>query len=74
VDHKVFAPAKVVMNEIKSRQTFVTGKVNPEVLAESFHLEALELVRQVLQEPGGGEAPGAFGLARPSESTIKDPG
>jgi Cyclohydrolase (MCH) len=51
VDHNVFAPAKVVMNEIKSRRTFVTGKVNPEVLAESFHLEALEPVRQVFKNP-----------------------
>ena len=42
MDHKVFAPAKVVMNEIKSRRTFVIGKVNPEVLAESFNLEVLE--------------------------------
>jgi methenyltetrahydromethanopterin cyclohydrolase len=41
VDHNVFAPAKVVMNEIKSRRTFVTGKVNPEVLTESFNLEVL---------------------------------
>jgi methenyltetrahydromethanopterin cyclohydrolase len=45
VDHNVFAPAKVVMNEIKSRRTFVIGKVNPEVLAESFNLEVLESVR-----------------------------
>jgi hypothetical protein len=52
VDHNVFAPAKVVMNEIKSRRTFVTGKVNPEVLAESFHLEALEPVRLVFKNPG----------------------
>jgi len=29
------------MNEIKSRRTFVTGKVNPEVLTESFNLEVL---------------------------------
>ena len=28
VDHNVFAPAKVVMNEIKFRRTFVSGKVN----------------------------------------------
>lgn len=39
VDHNVFAPAKVVMNEVKSRRTFVCGKTNPQVLAESFHLE-----------------------------------
>src|SRR5512137_1290424 len=41
VDHNVFAPAKVVANELKSRRTFVSGKVNPGVLAESFNLEAL---------------------------------
>jgi len=45
VDHNVFAPAKVVMNETKSRRTFVCGKVNPEVLAESFNLETLEPAR-----------------------------
>jgi methenyltetrahydromethanopterin cyclohydrolase len=39
VDHNVFAPAKVVMNEIVSRRTFVSGKVNDDVLAESFNLE-----------------------------------
>lgn len=42
VDHNVFAPARVVMNEIKSRRTFVCGKTNPAVLAESFHLENLD--------------------------------
>lgn len=41
VDHNVFAPAKVVVNELKSRRTFVSGRVNPEVLAESFNLELL---------------------------------
>ena len=40
VDHNVFAPAKVVMNEIKSRRTFVSGKVNLDVLAESFNLQS----------------------------------
>src|SRR5512136_1254852 len=45
VDHNVFAPAKVVVNEIKSRRTFVCGKVNPEVLLESFNLENLEPIR-----------------------------
>lgn len=39
VDHNVFAPAKVVMNELKSRRTFAAGKVNPDVLMESFNLE-----------------------------------
>ncbi len=42
VDHNVFAPAKVVMNEIKSRRTFVSGKVNLEALAESFNIGALD--------------------------------
>jgi methenyltetrahydromethanopterin cyclohydrolase len=41
VDHNVFAPAKVVVNEMKSRRTLVTGKVNPDVLMESFNLEIL---------------------------------
>jgi methenyltetrahydromethanopterin cyclohydrolase len=39
VDHNVFAPARVVMNEIKSRRTFVSGKVNLDVLAESFNMQ-----------------------------------
>ncbi len=42
VDHNVFAPAKVVMNEIKSRRTFVSGKVSFKVLAESFGLEMVD--------------------------------
>ncbi len=42
VDHNVFAPAKVVANELKSRRTFVCGKVNPVVLMESFNLETLD--------------------------------
>jgi methenyltetrahydromethanopterin cyclohydrolase len=41
VDHNVFAPAKVVMNELQSRRTLVSGKVNQDVLAESFNLEIL---------------------------------
>ncbi|NTV27867.1 MAG: methenyltetrahydromethanopterin cyclohydrolase [Methanothrix sp.] len=41
VDHNVFAPAKVVMNEVVSRRTFVSGKVNDDVLAESFNLEIM---------------------------------
>jgi len=44
VDHNVFAPAKVVMNEIKSRRTFASGKVNLDVLAESFNLQSLDAV------------------------------
>ena len=42
VDHNVFAPAKVVMNEISSRRSFVSGKLNPQVLTESFRLETLD--------------------------------
>jgi len=41
VDHNVFAPAKVTMNDLKSRRTFVRGRLNPEVLAESFNLEIM---------------------------------
>jgi len=41
VDHNVFAPARVVLNELKSRRTFVAGKVGPDVLMESFNLEVL---------------------------------
>ncbi|MDD1753115.1 MAG: methenyltetrahydromethanopterin cyclohydrolase [Methanotrichaceae archaeon] len=42
VDHNIFAPAQVVMNELRSRRTFVAGKVNPNVLVESFSLEILD--------------------------------
>ena len=45
VDHNVFAPAKVVMNETKSRRTFLSGKINPEVLLESFNLENLQSIK-----------------------------
>jgi methenyltetrahydromethanopterin cyclohydrolase len=41
VDHNVFAPARVVVNELKSRRTFVAGRINPDVLMESFNLEVL---------------------------------
>jgi methenyltetrahydromethanopterin cyclohydrolase len=41
VDHNVFAPAKVVVNELKSRRTFVAGRISPDVLMESFNLEVL---------------------------------
>lgn len=39
VDHNVFAPAQVVMNETNSRRTLVAGKVNPDVLMDSFNIE-----------------------------------
>jgi methenyltetrahydromethanopterin cyclohydrolase len=42
VDHNVFAPAKVVMNEINSRRVLVSGRTNADVLAESFHLQSLD--------------------------------
>jgi len=42
VDHNVFAPAKVVMNEITSRRTFVSGRISPQVLAESFNLQVVD--------------------------------
>jgi methenyltetrahydromethanopterin cyclohydrolase len=45
VDHNMFAPAKVIMNETGSRRTFVSGKINSEVLLESFNLENLEPVK-----------------------------
>jgi len=41
VDHNVFAPAKVAMNELQSRRTMICGDVNQDVLAESFNLEVL---------------------------------
>jgi len=41
VDHNVFAPAKVVMNETRSRRTLVSGRVNADVLMESFNLKTI---------------------------------
>ncbi|MHC1630770.1 MAG: methenyltetrahydromethanopterin cyclohydrolase [Methanotrichaceae archaeon] len=41
VDHNVFAPAKVVMNDLKSRRTLVSGRLNPDVLMESFGFETM---------------------------------
>jgi len=45
VDHNVFAPARVVMNETRSRRTLVSGRINPDVLAESFGLQNLDAAR-----------------------------
>jgi methenyltetrahydromethanopterin cyclohydrolase len=45
VDHNMFAPARVVMNELKSRRTFVSGRINPDVLMESFNIEAVNQTR-----------------------------
>ena len=42
VDHNVFAPAKIVMNELKSNRTLVAGRINQDVLSESFNLEIVE--------------------------------
>ncbi len=42
VDHNVFAPARVVMNELGSRRTMVAGRINLPVLMESFRLEVME--------------------------------
>ncbi|VVB67403.1 Methenyltetrahydromethanopterin cyclohydrolase [uncultured archaeon] len=41
VDHNVFAPAKVAMNETRSKRTLVSGRVNADVLMESFNLESI---------------------------------
>jgi len=43
VDHNVFAPAEVVMNELKTRRTLVAGKLNPRVLKESFGFENIDI-------------------------------
>jgi len=42
VDHNVFAPARVVMNETGSRRTMVAGRINTDVLMESFQIEVME--------------------------------
>lgn len=39
VDHNVFAPAKVVMNDLRTRRTLVAGRLNLQVLKESFGFE-----------------------------------
>ena len=41
VDHHVFAPAKVVVNDLRSRRTLVAGRLNPAVLKESFGFEVV---------------------------------
>jgi methenyltetrahydromethanopterin cyclohydrolase len=45
VDHNMFAPARVVMNELNSRRTMSSGRINPDVLAESFNIETLSTAR-----------------------------
>ncbi len=41
VDAGMFAPAEITVNEIKSGKTFTSGKINTEVLLESFGVETL---------------------------------
>lgn len=41
VDHNMFAPASVVMNESSSCRTIAGGRLNPDVLAESFGLKRI---------------------------------
>jgi len=41
VDAGMFAPAEITVNEIKSGKTFTSGKINAEVLLESFGIETL---------------------------------
>jgi len=41
VDAGMFAPAEVTINEVNSCKTFVSGKINPDVLLESFGVERL---------------------------------
>ena len=36
IDHGLFAPAVLMINNVKTGRTFKTGKINPEVLAESL--------------------------------------
>ncbi|MHC1611298.1 MAG: methenyltetrahydromethanopterin cyclohydrolase [Candidatus Methanospirareceae archaeon] len=39
VDAGMFAPAEITVNEINSGKTFTSGKINPDVLLESFGIE-----------------------------------
>lgn len=41
VDAGMFAPAEITVNEINSGKTFTSGKINTEVLLESFGIETL---------------------------------
>jgi methenyltetrahydromethanopterin cyclohydrolase len=41
VDAGMFAPAEVTMNELKSGETFTSGKINPDVLLKSFEVKRL---------------------------------
>jgi len=37
----MFAPAQITVNELNSGKTFTSGKINREVLRESFGIESL---------------------------------
>jgi methenyltetrahydromethanopterin cyclohydrolase len=41
IDPASFAPAEVTVNEMKSGKTFTSGKINPEVLLQSFGIESV---------------------------------
>jgi methenyltetrahydromethanopterin cyclohydrolase len=41
IDAASFAPAEVTVNELNSGKTFTSGKINPEVLLESFGVESV---------------------------------
>lgn len=41
VDAGMFAPAEITVNETNSGKTFTSGKINPDVLLESFGIETL---------------------------------
>lgn len=41
VDAGMFAPAEITVNEVNSGKTFTSGKINTEVLLESFGIETL---------------------------------
>jgi len=41
IDPASFAPAEITVNEINSGKTFTSGKINPEVLLESFGIETV---------------------------------
>jgi methenyltetrahydromethanopterin cyclohydrolase len=41
IDAASFAPAEVTVNELNSGKTFTSGKINPEVLLESFGVESI---------------------------------
>ena len=41
IDAASFAPAEVTVNEVNSGKTFTSGKINPDVLLESFGVESV---------------------------------